>query len=404
MIIDVSRLAGRLLDKRFPTGVDRVDIEYIRRYGDNAIALIRYRGRWLFFSSKESKAIFNILIDSLFSESWKIRLMVTKRWWLSWISGTPTHDVLLNISHSGLDDPAYARKVAAYGLRAYYFIHDCIPLTHPEYSRIGETIKHQNRLMSALSARGIIVNSYDTKEQLKRFVTSEILQMPPVAVAHLGYTSMKTTTEKFDIPNRPYFVAIGTIEGRKNHLLLLNVWRKMAEQMGESVPKLLIIGQRGWESENAVDMIERCERIYPHIEERKRCADAELKVLLKASRALLFPSFVEGYGLPLIEAMANGVPVIASNLNVFHEIAGNIPEYLDPIDGIGWMNTIMEYSQKDSFTRNRQFERMKEFKTPTWDDHFKQVEKVFLDLNTHNSTHDKNKCCVSNENFKSIFD
>lgn len=381
MIIDVTRLTGRLLQKHFPTGVDRVDIEYIRRYRDHAIALIRYRGRWLFLSSNESNTIFDILIHSHFMASWKIRLIVTKRWWFSWFASVPTEKVLLNLSHSGLDEPTYIDQVAKYGFWAYYFVHDCIPLLYPEYARPGEYLRHYHRLKSVFSsARGVIVNSDDTKEQVKYFASSMGFEMPKVAVSHLGFSPLEINTVMTKTPKEAYFVVVSTLEGRKNHLLLLNIWRKMAFQYGENTPKLIIIGQRGWENENAVDMLERCEKIRPYIEEKDRCTDSELVSLLRGARALLFPSFAEGYGLPLIEAIANNVPVIASDLNVFHEIAGDIPEYLDPIDGIGWEIMILEYAKVDSVQRKAQFERMKGFQIPTWTGHFKQVEEVFEDL------------------------
>jgi hypothetical protein len=60
---------------------------------------------------------------------------------------------------------------------------------------------------------------------------------------------------------RPYFVALGTIEPRKNHLLLLNLWRQFAPASGPAAPRLVVVGRRGWENENVLDMLERCSAI-----------------------------------------------------------------------------------------------------------------------------------------------
>jgi glycosyltransferase involved in cell wall biosynthesis len=104
--------------------------------------------------------------------------------------------------------------------------------------------------------------------------------------------------------------------------------------------------------------------------EKEGCSDAQLATYLRHARVLLLPSFVEGYGLPLIEALSLGVPVIASNLPVFHEVAANIPDYLDPIDGTGWMNCVESFCNPASGLRAAQLVRMPEFTPPTWPAHF----------------------------------
>src|SRR5580698_988440 len=98
--------------------------------------------------------------------------------------------------------------------------------------------------------------------------------------------------------SEPYFVILGTIEPRKNHWLLLQVWRRLVERLGDRTPRLVVIGQRGWECENAVDMLERCEELRGVVTELPACPDVELTSYLRHARALLFPSFAEGYGMP----------------------------------------------------------------------------------------------------------
>jgi len=90
---------------------------------------------------------------------------------------------------------------------------------------------------------------------------------------------------------------------------------------------------------------------------------------------LLFPSFVEGYGLPLVEALACGTPVIASNLEVFRELAGEIPDYLSPIDGLGWARAIEDYAREDSAARAAQIDRLQGWTAPTWEGHFAKVDR-----------------------------
>jgi glycosyltransferase involved in cell wall biosynthesis len=110
--------------------------------------------------------------------------------------------------------------------------------------------------------------------------------------------------------------------------------------------------------------------------EHSVCSDEELASWLHHARALLFPSFTEGYGMPLVEALAMGVPVIASDLPAFREIAGDIPEYVDPLDGARWRELIVEFVLPESQVRMNQRQRMGGFVVPTWDAHFELVEAL----------------------------
>jgi glycosyltransferase involved in cell wall biosynthesis len=142
---------------------------------------------------------------------------------------------------------------------------------------------------------------------------------------------------------------------------------------GADAPRLLIIGQRGWECEQAVDLLERCEALRDAVVEVGRCSDAELHDYLRGARALLFPTLVEGYGLPLVEALSAGTPVIASDIAVFHEIGQEVPDFIDPLDGPAWLRAIIAYAEVDSPARDAQMKRLSAYRAPTWDDHFAKV-------------------------------
>jgi glycosyltransferase involved in cell wall biosynthesis len=139
---------------------------------------------------------------------------------------------------------------------------------------------------------------------------------------------------------------------------------------------LVIIGQRGWECENVIDLLDRCDKLKNYVIEIPRCSDEMLSAYLHHTRALLFPSFVEGYGMPLAEALSMGIPVIASDLGVFREIAGEIPEYIDSLDGKKWKEMIIEYSGLNSSKRQNQIERIKKLELPTWEHHFHKVDSL----------------------------
>jgi glycosyltransferase involved in cell wall biosynthesis len=95
--------------------------------------------------------------------------------------------------------------------------------------------------------------------------------------------------------------------------------------------------------------------------------------LLGGARALLMPSFAEGFGIPVIEALQAGAPVIASDLGVFREVAGDIPLYLRPDDAASWMDAILTYSAEPE-DRQRQVSLIANYAAPNWEDHFRRVD------------------------------
>jgi glycosyltransferase involved in cell wall biosynthesis len=286
----------------------------------------------------------------------------------------------LNVGHTGLNDPGFRTWIARADVAPIYMVHDLIPIAHPEYARPGEAQRHMRRMATVLeTASGIIGNSGATLESLKNWGLACQMPSPPTRVIWLGTAQLKAETGQ-QTPDQPYFITLGTIEGRKNHLLLLNLWRDWVQRGQISIPKLIVVGQRGWAAEQTLAMLDRCPSLKPHVVELSNCDDAVLANLIGNARALLFPSFVEGYGMPLAEALAAGVPVIASDLPVFREIAGSIPTYCDPVDGKSWRDAIMAYTPTESTVRVNQCVAMAGYSAPTWADHFKQLDLWLAEL------------------------
>ena len=247
------------------------------------------------------------------------------------------------------------------GLGILAYIHDIIPIEYPEYMRPGHVGIFRNYLHELDRAgASFVVNSRDTARRLDGYLRPRSGGQRPVRTLYPCLDLTRAEREPTDprvIAARksetPYFVVVGTIEPRKNHLLLLHIWRQLAQSGWQPMPHLHIVGRRGWENENIIDMLERCNSIRPHISEHNALGDADLIHLLKGARALLFPSFAEGLGLPLLEAVELGVPVVASNLPVFREIGSEVPYYIDPIDGPGWAQAIRRLSREPPLSGTR---------------------------------------------------
>lgn len=375
-LIDVTRLVDRAMQGRLPTGVDRVSLEYIRYFGPRATALVRFSGQWIEISLADSERIFDALLSPAGNFNSLVRRAVARSFLGSLGRKFTDSRFFFNTGHSGLEKAYYAQFLQRSALKPLYSVHDLIPVTHPEYCRPGEAARHRVRMDTMLSTgQGVIASSAATLAEFAAYAKANSRSMPETAVALLAPARLPevSATPKLDAP---YFVMLGTIEPRKNHWLLLQLWRQLIERLGQAAPRLVIIGQRGWECENVVDLLERCETLKGFVFERTACSDNELACWLRHSRALLFPTFAEGYGMPLAEALAMGVPVIASDLAVFREIAGEVPEYVDPLDGQRWKELVVEYAQPQSPMRQSQCERMAGCQMPTWGAHFQQVEAL----------------------------
>lgn len=378
MLIDITRLADRFLQNRLPTGVDRVSLQYLQHFADQAYALVRFAGRWVELGRADSRRVFQILLDGEVAGRSVLRSCVARAYALAW--HRQHCGVLLNTGHSGLDRPGYAKRVISRGLKPVFFLHDLIPISHPEYCRAGEAERHHQRLETMLSvASGLIVNSAATRDELLAYAEARQVAVPPCAVALLAPARLPAPRPARPL-DKPYFVVLGTIEPRKNHAMLLHLWRKLVAELGDAAPQLVVIGQRGWECEQVVDLLDRCASIQGHVTELQRCEDGELSTWLAHAQALLFPSFSEGFGMPLVEALMLGVPVIASDLPAFREISADIPHYLDPLDGLGWQRAVLEYSQADSAARRQQMTRMAGYAPPTWAGHFSAVEGLLRSI------------------------
>lgn len=356
-----------------PTGVDRVGLAYIERYGHRARAVLSESGFSTVLTEKFSRRAFDLILSSTCDRHWIagfVARALLKRASTADLAGS----VLLHTSHNGMEFGRYYRAMAKRRARTVFMVHDLIPLTHAEYCRPGVDDVHRRRIHTALTqADGLIANSEATLDSLRVEADRVRLQLPPTVVAPLapGVSPRATAPAPLDTP---YFVMLGTIEPRKNHWFILHVWRTLVERLGHAAPKLVIIGRRGWECENAVDMLERCAALKGTVIEEGHCTDERLHAWLQHARALLFPSFVEGYGLPLVEALMLRVPVIASDLAVFHEISADMPDYLDPLDGPGWLDRILAYTRADSPERATQIARIADFRASTWPEHFERID------------------------------
>jgi glycosyltransferase involved in cell wall biosynthesis len=225
-------------------------------------------------------------------------------------------------------------------IRRVHMLHDTIPLDHPDLvTRSGRDLHERMVACTARHAHGLIV----TTEAVRRSVLRELARHSrpniPTMTAPLPVPPLflQEPAAGEAPPEIPYFVVLGSVEPRKNHALLLEVWRRWTEP---EPPRLVIVGTPWRDTDKVLETVRTDACLCRSVIHVSGLTSPALRVLLRQACALLQPSFVEGFGLPVIEALALGTPVIASDQPSHREAGGAFATYLDPRDADGWERAV----------------------------------------------------------------
>lgn len=253
-----------------------------------------------------------------------------------------------------------AEKLKGQGVGIISVIYDLIPLTHPQFCDEG-LVKVFDRWFEWISrtADGFMAISQTISEQVEAEVTR---RLGPLEAQKRWYGHFYLGSE-LDLIRRnarllpamlkmfrvsaPVYLMVSTIEPRKNHAYLLDAFELLWQQ-GSSA-RLCIIGKIGWKCEELV------ERITKHPEWKKRLFmfngvnDRSLEYAYANAQALVFPSYVEGFGLPLVEAMQRRLPAFGSDIPVFREIGGGFMAYFDLSQPATLAHLINQYDKTGTF-------------------------------------------------------
>ncbi len=288
--------------------------------------------------------------------------------------------------HPGED--VFLDTIREAGLRTAVMLHDTIALDFPQYCEAAMK-PHLQGLVKYQAESGdyLICNSQSTADSFVQHALR--LNGNPAKtkyiVSHLGLHD----TKKVNIgeisasyasidKKRPIHVILGTIEPRKNHSFVVNLWEKLAQETTpEIMPQLVVLGHWGWKIEDLKNRLENSPLLGESIHLLIGPNDTTVAQLLADCNALLMPSFAEGYGLPVLEAAREGIPVIANDLAVYREIAGDYPHLCSIDDPEGWERLIKLHSEKHK--------RLQPPPIPQWDAHFERVMSALREADASGS-------------------
>jgi O-antigen biosynthesis alpha-1,2-rhamnosyltransferase len=229
---------------------------------------------------------------------------------------------------------------AAVGL----IVHDIFQITHPQFFNSAMTERFKSWFeMATGEVDFFIANSQTTRDEIVKYMKlkcNDLSLMERVDFFYLGADMDKISNDVtirdeikhvFETDALPaVYLMVGTIEPRKNHTYLLQAFEKLWANF-PNVP-LCIVGRKGWQSKDFVGMVKTHSQYKKSLHMFHDVSDAELIYCYAHAKALVFPSLVEGFGLPIAEALHKGLPVLASDIPIFREVGQEFCTYFNLSD------------------------------------------------------------------------
>jgi glycosyltransferase involved in cell wall biosynthesis len=277
--------------------------------------------------------------------------------------------VWLSVGHANLGTRFLEALKGVHGLTVMTMIHDTIPLDHPDWAGPKAPDGFAGKLTAAVRHADLIVcPSGAAAGDVRRWSDDD--DLTPL-VAPLGVTPAAPDVAALPFrPAPPYFLALGTIEPRKDHALLLDVWDRFHATLPKAnVPRLVIAGRRGWRNQAVFRRLDSAPVMGRSVIEANDLTDGAVAALLRGAAALVAPSRAEGFGLPVMEAAASGVPVIAADLPVTRELLGDWPVYAPAGEMYAWADAIITMARQADSGQGRPTP----VQVPGWEAHFNLV-------------------------------
>ncbi len=226
------------------------------------------------------------------------------------------------------------------GVTFCLFIHDLIQINNPEYVEKGVGPVFRRALVDSLVlANFVLTNSEYVAQDVRTFMRTRLnFEIPAVAVplaTELQPTSCadaKIGPEVVEIAKSEYVLCVSTIEIRKNHMYMIKIWERLIKDYDGKIPNLVFVGKIGWQVDQLFSHLAASDYLGGRLYIFNSISDAALSHLYENCLFTMFPSFAEGFGLPVGESLAYGKPCLVSNRSSMPEVGGNLARYFDPDD------------------------------------------------------------------------
>lgn len=373
IILDVSSVVGT----NATTGIQRVAIELTKRF------ILDYENSYIVCYKKNKDKFYIVDKESFLKNCYdKNRIDKVK------ITNTVFKISDLNSKCSLVDidsvyDPGHCcqrsilyNKLKKNNVEIVSLIHDVLPIDSPQFWWKGFYDNYFLLYLAAIFRYSdkILTTTNSTRLEICRYMSYCKINKK-VFVVPLG-SDLKKTYDQTKISNNiianaknKYILMVATFEPRKNHKLLFNAFIQIAKNTDVS---LILAGRLGWCYEELIKKIKKHPLYNKRIFIYNNASNDEIIYLYKHAFAFVFPSFAEGYGLPIVEALYYNTCVFASDIPVFREITNGNAIFFNPHSNTDLCKKLSMYIKNGNYQKYNQ----KQFKVSTWNESYSKLKKI----------------------------
>jgi glycosyltransferase involved in cell wall biosynthesis len=285
-------------------------------------------------------------------------------------------DILVSLG-AGWGVPNYVQHIAEakrrYGIKFSTLIHDLIPIEYESLVEQRHVVQFRDWLQQVLPVADVVLTaSKHSRHALIKLARDAGWPLPRVEVVEPGSGfNNRLAPEgaiRVDLP-KPYVLFVSTIEIRKNHRLLVRIWRRLLERHGtDAVPSLVFAGQIGWLVDDLLADLVASDYLGGKIVLMPGLSDAELREAYRSSLFTVFPSLCEGWGLPIAESLMHGKFCVASNRTSIPEVGGDLVDYFDPANEADVLAKIERLLLDPAYLKAREARLEAEYRPRSWAD------------------------------------